>query len=110
MSTEKSNSTVESALSEAAAAVDNLADPDVKIILLGDSAVGKSKLVERFLMNNFIPRQMSTYALTVFRYQHKQQDKNNTATNNNSNNTNNTKTVEIDFWDTGKIILRKCPL
>ena len=25
-------------------------DADVKIILLGDSAVGKSKLVERFLM------------------------------------------------------------
>lgn len=29
----------------------------IKIILLGDSAVGKSKLVERFLMNEYQPRQ-----------------------------------------------------
>ena len=70
----------------------------IKIILLGDSAVGKSKLVERFLvrdpprmraarraalecvpplpppppraaqMNDYQPRQLSTYALTLFRY------------------------------------------
>ena len=40
----------------------------VKVILLGDSAVGKSKLVERFLMNGYEPRQLSTYALTLFRH------------------------------------------
>jgi len=58
-------------------------DPDLKIILLGDSAVGKSKLVERFLMNEYKPRQMSTYALTVFR--HKQKDDSG-------------KDIDIDFW------------
>ena len=31
-------------------------DPDVKLIILGDSAVGKSKLVERFLESDFNPR------------------------------------------------------
>lgn len=39
--------------------VDDLPDPDVKVILLGDSAVGKSKLVERFLMDEYNPRQLS---------------------------------------------------
>jgi Rab-like protein 2 len=29
---------------------------DLKIILLGDSAVGKSKLVERFLLNDYEER------------------------------------------------------
>lgn len=29
-----------------------------QVILLGDSAVGKSKLVERFLMNEYNPRQV----------------------------------------------------
>jgi GTPase SAR1 family protein len=33
----------------------------IKIILLGDSAVGKSKLVERFLMNEYQPRQASRF-------------------------------------------------
>lgn len=32
----------------------------VKIILLGDSAVGKSKLVERFLMDGYKPHTLST--------------------------------------------------
>eukprot|EP00998_Keelungia_sp_KM082_P008388 NODE_4578_length_770_cov_53.457232_g4555_i0.p1 GENE.NODE_4578_length_770_cov_53.457232_g4555_i0~~NODE_4578_length_770_cov_53.457232_g4555_i0.p1 ORF type:complete len:200 (+),score=34.02 NODE_4578_length_770_cov_53.457232_g4555_i0:78-677(+) len=57
----------------------------VKIILLGDSAVGKSKLVERFLMQDYKPQQQSTYALTLFRYESKRPDG---------------QTVEIDFWDT----------
>jgi Rab-like protein 2 len=57
---------------------------DLKIILLGDSAVGKSKLVERFLMNDYVPRQLSTFALTVFRH---------TATIDE-------KKVVVDFWDT----------
>ena len=47
--------------------IDSLSDPDLKIILLGDSAVGKSKLIERYLMNEYNPRQLSTYALTLFR-------------------------------------------
>jgi GTPase SAR1 family protein len=45
----------------------NYDDPDLKIILLGDSAVGKSKLIERYLMNEYNPRQLSTFALTLFR-------------------------------------------
>ena len=40
-----------------------------QIILLGDSAVGKSKLVERYLMDNYHPRQRSTFALTLYRHE-----------------------------------------
>jgi len=56
----------------------------IKIILLGDSAVGKSKLVERFLMDDYKPHQLSTYALTLFRY--------NTQVNDTE--------IIVDFWDT----------
>ena len=70
-----------------ASAVDDLPDPDFKIILLGDSAVGKSKLVERFLMDEYNPRQLSTYALTLFRKQVKL-------------NENSEEHVTVDFWDT----------
>jgi len=65
-------------------AADGVKPADIKVILLGDSAVGKSKLVERFLMNEYVPRQLSTYALTVFRHRA----------------TINSKAVEVDFWDT----------
>ncbi|KAH9261336.1 hypothetical protein BASA82_001027 [Batrachochytrium salamandrivorans] len=41
---------------------------DIKIILLGDSAVGKSKLMERFLLDDYVPHQLSTYALTLYRH------------------------------------------
>jgi Rab-like protein 2 len=34
-------------------AASELPSADVKIILLGDSAVGKSKLVDRFLINDY---------------------------------------------------------
>ncbi|XP_014446746.1 rab-like protein 2B isoform X3 [Tupaia chinensis] len=44
------------------------ADDSVKIICLGDSAVGKSKLMERFLMDGFQPQQLSTYALTLYKH------------------------------------------
>uniref|UniRef100_A0A8C5PD75 Rab-like protein 2A n=1 Tax=Leptobrachium leishanense TaxID=445787 RepID=A0A8C5PD75_9ANUR len=44
------------------------ADENVKIICLGDSAVGKSKLMERFLMDGFRPQQLSTFALTLYKY------------------------------------------
>ncbi|XP_070804122.1 rab-like protein 2B isoform X2 [Pituophis catenifer annectens] len=57
---------------------------NVKIICLGDSAVGKSKLMERFLMEGFKPQQLSTFALTLYKY---------TATVDG-------KTVLVDFWDT----------
>jgi putative ribosome biogenesis GTPase RsgA len=40
----------------------------MKIILLGDSAVGKSKLMERFLLDDYVSHQDSTYALTLYRY------------------------------------------
>ncbi|EGD82915.1 Rabl2a protein [Salpingoeca rosetta] len=56
----------------------------VKVICLGDSAVGKSKLVERFLMDDYKPHQLSTYALTLFKH---------TATVGD-------KEVVVDFWDT----------
>lgn len=60
------------------------ADEAVKIICLGDSAVGKSKLMERFLLDEYRPQQLSTYALTLYKH---------TATVGN-------KTVTVDFWDT----------
>ena len=56
----------------------------LKIILLGDSAVGKSKLVERFLLDGYAPQQLSTYALTLYRYRTKV----------------GAKDILIDFWDT----------
>uniref|UniRef100_A0A3P9JYQ4 RAB, member of RAS oncogene family-like 2 n=1 Tax=Oryzias latipes TaxID=8090 RepID=A0A3P9JYQ4_ORYLA len=60
------------------------AEENVKIICLGDSAVGKSKLMERFLMDEYRPQQMSTYALTLYKH---------TTTLGN-------KKVLVDFWDT----------
>ena len=53
--------------------------------MLGDSAVGKSKLVERFLMDGYQPQQLSTFALTLFRYEFKHPDG---------------RVVAVDFWDT----------
>mmetsp|Transcript_374 Transcript_374/g.1284 ORF Transcript_374/g.1284 Transcript_374/m.1284 type:complete len:235 (+) Transcript_374:86-790(+) len=67
------------ALSEA-----DLQPADLKIIMLGDSAVGKSKMVERFLCEEYNPRALSTYALTLFRHVAKEGD----------------RTWNIDFWDT----------
>ena len=68
---------------------DILPDPDLKIILLGDSAVGKSKLVERFLMDEYNPRQLSTYALTLFRKVVTLEDSG--------------EVKSVDFWDTAEI-------
>merc|ERR1712146_85675 len=61
----------------------------IKVILLGDSAVGKSKLVERFLMGDFQPQQLSTYALTLFRHEA-----------NVSGADGEQIPVDVDFWDT----------
>merc|ERR1719471_2589175 len=63
---------------------DEDSEADLKIILLGDSAVGKSKMVERYLRGNYEPHQLSTFALTVFRHQTSVGDQN----------------VSVDFWDT----------
>jgi Rab-like protein 2 len=59
--------------------------PDLKVILIGDSAVGKSKLVERFLLDDFNPQRLSTHALTLYRKNVKLGD----GTN-----------VKTEIWDT----------
>merc|ERR1719171_1735918 len=63
----------------------NLEEADLKIIMLGDSAVGKSKILERYLMEEYNPRTASTYALTLFRHDYTDE---------------NGKEYKIDFWDT----------
>ncbi|XP_031464317.1 rab-like protein 2A [Phasianus colchicus] len=60
------------------------AEEAVKIICLGDSAVGKSKLLERFLLDGFRPQQLSTFALTLYRHRARVDG----------------KAVLVDFWDT----------
>jgi Rab-like protein 2 len=60
-------------------------DPDLKVILLGDSAVGKSKLVERYMEDEYNPRRSSTQALTLYR-------KNVTLGDG--------SIVKVDLWDT----------
>jgi len=56
----------------------------LKIIVLGDSAVGKSKLLERFLLNNFVSSRYSTYAVNIFKHSTKIDG----------------KSLDIEFWDT----------
>ena len=63
-------------------------EPDVKVIILGDSAVGKSKLVERYLIDDYNPRRLSTHALTLYRK------------NINIGDDGGESTVTVDFWDT----------
>lgn len=66
---------------------DSMEPATLKIILCGDSAVGKSKLVERFLLDDYSPRTLSTYALTLFRYNYEDEEEG-------------TGEWSIDFWDT----------
>ena len=66
----------------------DLVEPDLKVIILGDSAVGKSKLVERYMMDDYNPRRLSTHALTIHRK--------NVRIADNDDNT----SVTVDFWDT----------
>jgi len=63
-----------------------LEEADLKIIMLGDSAVGKSKILERYLMEEYNPRTASTYALTLFRHNYTDDGTG--------------KEYKIDFWDT----------
>ena len=46
----------------------NVSKADVKVVLLGDSAVGKTKLFERFLLKEYNPVNNSTYALTLYEH------------------------------------------
>jgi len=57
----------------------------VKLILCGDSAVGKSKLVERFLLDDYSKHTSSTYAITKYVQSIKIDGVGN---------------VEVDLWDT----------
>ena len=75
--------------------VHSLGEPDVKVIILGDSAVGKSKLVERYLIDDYNPRRLSTHALTLYR---KSINIGNAKEDNDSNDSSNS--VTVDFWDT----------
>jgi GTPase SAR1 family protein len=52
-------------MAKATADPHDLPDPDLKIILLGDSAVGKSKLIERYLMDEYNPRQVTSSLLII---------------------------------------------
>mmetsp|Transcript_27879 Transcript_27879/g.70485 ORF Transcript_27879/g.70485 Transcript_27879/m.70485 type:complete len:228 (-) Transcript_27879:308-991(-) len=66
---------------------DNDYEPgDIKIILLGDSAVGKSKLIERYLLNAYTKHTASTYAVNIFSHKH--------------TDAKSQKEFRIDFWDT----------
>jgi GTPase SAR1 family protein len=68
---------------------------DLKIILLGDSAVGKSKLMERFLLDDFVPQQLSTFALTLYRHNAVHPDSKPGELRN----------ISVDFWDTGNTLM-----
>nr|AME21652.1 RABL2 [Mastigamoeba balamuthi] len=61
-----------------------MTDKPIKVILLGDSAVGKSKMMERFLREEYNPDNSSTFGVTIHRHATEVGDKD----------------VMIEFWDT----------
>jgi len=63
------------------------APADLKVIICGDSAAGKSKMLERFLMNDYCPRTQSTFALNMFRYDFVEDG-------------GESRKWAVDFWDT----------
>lgn len=67
-------------------------EADVKVIILGDSAVGKSKLVERYLIDDYNPRRLSTHALTLYRK--------NVNIGGGNDGSDDSSAVTVDFWDT----------
>ena len=46
----------------------------LKVILLGNAAAGKSKLIERFLLEGYVPHRLSTYAVTIYNHVWKKAD------------------------------------
>eukprot|EP00970_Alexandrium_tamarense_P012901 scaffold3146_cov186-Alexandrium_tamarense.AAC.2 len=79
----------------------SLGEADIKVIILGDSAVGKSKLVERYLIDDYNPRRLSTHALTLYRKNIALGDDAGDGDGNCGNsNDDNSNTVKVDFWDT----------
>jgi Rab-like protein 2 len=40
----------------------------IKVIILGDAASGKSKLMERFLLDKYQQDRISTHAVNIFHY------------------------------------------
>ena len=57
----------------------------LKVILLGDAAAGKSKLIERFLLEGYVPHRLSTYSVTIYNHVWKKPDGDE---------------VPVVFWDT----------
>lgn len=58
--------------------------PPYKIVLLGDSSVGKSSLVHRFIAGSFDPHMVNTIGAAFITKEH----------------TSNNKTVQLEIWDT----------
>eukprot|EP00835_Amoeboradix_gromovi_P004504 NODE_354_length_10253_cov_0.271519.p6 type:complete len:155 gc:universal NODE_354_length_10253_cov_0.271519:7742-8206(+) len=44
--------------------------PDLKLIIVGDSACGKSKLLQRFLKDEYISYTSSTHGLSLYKYKY----------------------------------------
>ena len=88
-------------------------EPDIKIIIIGDTAVGKSKLLERYLIDDYNPRRLSTHALTLYRKNvmlgsdaldddsnNINSKSNSNSKSNNENNNGGGRPIKVDFWDT----------
>ena len=58
--------------------------PDLKIILVGDSPSGKTKLMERYLLDRYSSRLLPTVAVNIFSHVVESDG----------------KSLKVDFWDT----------